>query len=233
MNYKSSKMIKNLLNEKGDEISHALVKATGGMVSLTSLTDLMMEIEVISPKTKTRWFASSYGKSFEEFCLKMEVPCMKLPANAKFKNLELINKDGGQTQSTQTILTILEIIKKVNTESELREVMMGEKNLENLECPIHAETLESLRSIFSKYFGIPLGSWIKLKKVKKEDIPEFLTIKTSNKFFKVYLNDSKNWKEIFFKKELGFNDLCYKMMLNDSKVQREEGKNELISLFLS
>lgn len=231
MNHLTGTKINVVLLEKGSKVSKALVKATGGLTSLVALTDILMENGLLSKKTQTRWFASSYGKSFEAFCEETGVPHIKLPTNAKVVDLKLTSKEGGNYLPKQTIMGFLDVIQNSENQEQLRAVLMGKEQIEGVHCPIEFKSLESLRSGFVKYFGMPLGSWEKLSTVNKDDVPDFLTLKTSKTFFKTYIDSPKSWREIFYCEKFGFSDEMYAIIKSDSEDQRQKGEFELISLF--
>ena len=229
MSHVAATQINKALEANGLELIEALVKATGGLTSLVALTDIMIEQELVSTKTQVRWFASSYGKSYDSFCEEHNYPHIKLPVNTNFINSKLVEKKGSHNIPKNTIAGFLSVVQAAENQDQLRDVLMGKSVIDGVNCPVEFKSLASLRSGMIKYFGMSLGSWEKLSIVDSNDVPEFLSLKTSPVFFKSYLAHPKSWKKVFYT-ALGYPEEVLDVISNDSSEQRKEGVRQIVKI---
>lgn len=199
-----------------------LTRLTGGVVSLTALTQFMIDNELLSQKAKTSWFMAATGIPFEDFCLRYKTPVVKLPAKTIFSNLEYHNNSENGRDYLSTVKAIIKVAKTVKTDEDFRAYFLDSGQI---------KTVSSLRSYMVKYFGMPLGSWEKLKDVNEEEIPFFVSLGNCKAYFDLLINKPEDWKELFFCNELNSSIKGSANFIADTPERRSDAAKEFLSFF--
>lgn len=243
---KYSEIAKIIMNNKQKTLE-LLFKATGGGICLTSLTDILINAELISEKTKTRWFKEYHAITFDELCLNNGYLPIRIPNGMNFKDFTFIeNKTGFQT----TTKSFLALSRLATSRDQVVAVMMGYEKINGYNENHNLSSAQSVAAMFRKYFGEGLPVFEKLKHVDEKNIPDFISLNNCKSFWNAYLKNPHDWQEDFLlsleaeensqsskmkenhKQHFELKKETIEWLKNDCESTRKQAQKDFLNLFL-
>lgn len=244
-NFKTCKEVTTIMNLNEPKVLELLFKATGGGVCVSSLTDLLADNGIISPKTRTSWFGLYQVMSFEDYTARNGILSVRIPNGMQFSGTHFTDPATGFKATMRSLIMLCQLS---GSKNQVSRVLMGLEKVSGYSEEHNYSSVNSVTAQFNKYFGSGLSVIEKLKKVSVSDVPEYISLSTTKEFWRAYLEQPENWQQEFLlgleatenkarakkqddAQEFVLNRATIEWLKADSEEQRQQAKDEFVALF--